>query len=132
MSAFVTFENVGKVYKTGEVSIKAVENVDAPDRRILEKNTLDPHVFAIVEFNISVYEFLIAEIGNALLGRIVEKSVSENADILCTLGVNTAENERIAVNINAFVVVKLDLADKMNTRAEIVRNLGRTGLRDRL
>lgn len=28
MSAFVTFENVGKVYKTGEVSIKALENVN--------------------------------------------------------------------------------------------------------
>lgn len=28
MSAFVTFENVGKVYKTGEVRIKALENVN--------------------------------------------------------------------------------------------------------
>ena len=28
MSAFVTFENVSKVYKTGEVSIKALDNVN--------------------------------------------------------------------------------------------------------
>ena len=108
-----------------------MEEIYAPNSRISEAHSSYFYSVTIIKLKVSVGIIFVAMLRKPLLSAIIKNTVSENADILCILGIDAAVNQRVAVNIDAFSVMKRDLADKVDARAEIVCNLIGAGRRDR-
>ena len=121
-------ENVDSV----DLHVDTVEQVHAPYCGIHKSHAFDLDVITIVKLQISVRIRLVAMLTNAFLCAVIQNAVSVNTDILRVLRKNASVNERILLQINAFVGTQHDLSREMNALPEIMRNRVRIFARTRL
>ena len=92
-------EDLDAVY----LDVKAMEDVYAPDSRICESDTLYFYISTVVKLYVSRGKGHIAMLKNSFLCGVVKYSVTENVYIFSVFSKDISKDERVRVNVYAFV-----------------------------